>query len=256
MEYKKKRLNLRLSIVSICFIAVLAQAESESVRFVCDAGSVIQDLKLQATTSKYRLIVIPSIIALTLYAHQKKVFEMIETQPVAFALLAYFLGNCIIDSISKYRQIDQALHFFLFAQKMNRYMLCMFAIKNTMKKLNTFKNECFDEQLFLTTIVNNTQHSLQELENFNDGLMQSSMQAVSKLCLDINVAAMDEKFYRLVKEQISLEQILLLCKNDFNLHQALQAFYQNPENEFESIMKKVCFLFQKHFKIFYENKIL
>lgn len=253
MEFKKNRFCLNLPAISLCLFAVIVHAKSENMTFVYNAGLVVKDLRLQAITSKCRLIVIPSLIALTLYCNQKKMFEIIETYPVIFCLLSYFLGNCVIDSVLKYRQIDQTVEFFLFSQTMSRYMLCIFALKNTMKKLDTFKKNSFNEQDFLAKIIEHTGYSMQELEILSTELLRSSIQGIYKLCIDVNAADMEEKFYTVLKEQITLEQMLLLCKNDSAAYCELLKFHENPEQKFDEVMKNLCLLIRKHFNFFMKN---
>ncbi|MBP6892483.1 hypothetical protein KBB68_02785, partial [Candidatus Babeliales bacterium] len=229
-------------------------SNQENIPLVYNIVPVVEELRLQGMISKCRLIVIPIIIVLTLYCNQKKIVQMIEKDPFPFALLAYFLGNCVIDSIAKYRQIDQTLEFFLFAQMMSRYMLCLFAIKNTMKKITFTKSCFFDEQNFLTKVIESTGYSIEELEIFSAELLGSSINSINKLCIDINTTDIEEKMYLVFKEQISLEQILLLCKNDADIYTALMKFHKNPEQEFENILKTLCVLIRGHFNYFMKNR--
>lgn len=254
MKYKKNRLSLGLCFVGTLLCATFMRSNQESIPLVYNIVPVVKDLRLQGMISKCRLIVIPSIIALTLYCNQKKIVQMIEKDTIPFALLAYFLGNCVIDSIAKYRQIDQALEFFLFAQMMSRYMLCVFAIKNTMKKVMSTKGRSFDEHDFLTQVIECTGYSIEELEVFSTELLGSSINSINKLCIDINTTDIEEKIYLVFKEQISLEQILLLCKNDVDVYAALMKFHENPEQEFAEVMKTLCFLIRGHFNYFMKNR--
>ena len=254
VEYKKNRLCFGLWFIGFFLFVVTAQAESENSSLGYNVVPILKDLQLQAIISKCRLVVIPSIIALTLYCNQKKIVEMIQISPITFALLAYFLGNCVIDSIAKYRQIDQTLEFFLFAQMMIRYMLCIFALKNTMKKLMLIKTGFFNEEDFFKKVAVCIGHSVEDLETFSIELLNSSINSVSKLNIDINAADIEEKMYFLLKEQISLEQILLLCKDDSVVYAELMKFHENPEEEFESVMKTLCFLIRGHFNYFMKNR--
>jgi hypothetical protein len=253
VEYKKNRLCFVL--LNVCFLlcAIQIYAKPEDISLIYSAVPVAKDLQWQAKISKYRLIVIPGIVAFTLCCNQKKIFQMIESSPVSFALLAYLLGNFVIDSVTKYQQIDYALNFFLFAQKISHYTLCLFAIKNTMKKMTLHNSESFNEQRFLSLIYENSGYSLEELEVYSIDLLNSSLYVVDKLCIDTNPISFEEKVYILRKEQISLEQILLLCTSDLVIHELLVKFHKNPESEFELVMKKICFLIRKHFNSFMKN---
>ncbi|MBP6892609.1 hypothetical protein KBB68_03445, partial [Candidatus Babeliales bacterium] len=114
MNYKKNRFSFDLCLMGLLLVVTYVQSNQENIPLVYNIVPVVEELRLQGMISKCRLIVIPSIIVLTLYCNQKKIVQMIEKDPFPFVLLAYFLGNCVIDSIAKYRQIDQTLEFFLF----------------------------------------------------------------------------------------------------------------------------------------------
>lgn len=239
-----------LILLIVSFWSMQMHTKSEHIPFIYQTVPILKDLRLQAITSKCRLVIIPSIIAVTLCCNQKKILEMMQARPVTFALLAYFLGNCVIDSIAKYRQIDQTLDYFVFAQTMNRYMLCVFAVKNTMKKLSMTKTGLFNEQDFLTKVMQNTGYSMHELEIFSEELLQSSIYAINRLCMDINTTDLEGKFYTVLKEEVTLEQMLLFCKNDNVVYVELMKFHENPEQKFDEVMTSLCVLIRKHFNFF------
>ncbi len=250
MKYKKNQLSISLSLVGFLLCAIQAGAQSEHVPLVYAAVPAIKNLQLQIKFSKYRLVLIPSIVAFTICFNQKKALELIESSPIVFAILVYFSGSFTIDSMVKLRQIDQALEFFLFAQKMSRYLHCIFAIKNTMQKMATCKGDIFNEQHFSMLVHEGSGYSLEELEAYSIDLLSSGIYSINKLCVNINLKDVEEKTYLLCKEQISLEQILLLCKSDLIVHELLLKFYENPEQQFEAVMKKMCFLIRGHFNCF------
>jgi hypothetical protein len=248
MEYQKKRLRYGLSINALVLFSFNLFCKDETMPCVYNFDPVVKNLRMQKIVSLSRLLVIPAIVAITLYFNKNKVIENIENHPIPFAFASYFLGNCLIDSISKYSQIDQTLEFFLFSQTMSRYLLCILAIKNSMKRFDAIKVIKFDEQKFFSIVANSTGHTVQELEILTEQLLNSSIHSMDNLCIE-------EKLYCMCKEQITIEQMLLVCKDDTLIYQELVKFYENPEKEYESILVKMCILISQHFNYFIKKKL-
>lgn len=229
--------------------------EKPIIPFVYNTIPVVQDLQLQKYISTCRLIMMPTILAISLYFNKLTLAESISKHPLVFLAISYLAGNYLIDSVSKYRQLNQTLQFFIFSQTMSRYMLCLLAVKNTMKHISEKQNLYFNEQEFTDLIIKNTGHSLEELELFTFELLNSSIHAVQNLCIDINTTDMEEKIYYLFKEQMSLEQMLLLCQKYPVLYKELFEFYQTPDQKYHQTLQKLCFLIQTHFNHFIKKKL-
>ncbi|MCX5924511.1 MAG: hypothetical protein NTZ68_03755 [Candidatus Dependentiae bacterium] len=217
---------------------------------VYNFSPVVNDLQLQQWLSKSRLVIIPTIIAIALYVKKESMVDMIADYPLTFLATTCFTCNYLIDTFSKYRQINQTLNCFLFSQSMSRYMLCAMAIRNTMKEQREIKHISFDEHDFFKTIATETGHSFQELESFTFELINSSLHSISSLCIDINKTDIEEKIYFLFKDKISIEQMLLLSKNDKKMHSELLKFYNNPEQQYSHITTTLCALLKKHLSCF------
>ena len=254
MKLQKHRSSFRLCLALIFLGQMQLCNHQEMVPLVYNIVPVVKDLRLQKWISQCRCIIIPVIVAATLYFNKEKVVENIVQHPMPFALISYFLGNCIIDSVSKYRQINQTLDFFLFSQAMSRYMLCMLAIKNTMLRLKVTKGIDFNEQDFDAIIIKNTGYSIAELETFTFELLSSSIHSINNLCIDMNTIDIEEKIYFLFKEQIALEQMLVVCKDDAMIYAELTKFHDHPEEEYEFVIKKFCALVHQHFNYFIQKK--
>ncbi|MFA5998501.1 MAG: hypothetical protein WC747_00575 [Candidatus Babeliales bacterium] len=220
------------------------------VPYVYNFSPVVNDLQIQQWLSKSRLIMIPTIVAIALYVKKESIANMIADYPLTFLATSCFACNYLIDTISKYRQINQTLNYFLFSQSMSRYMLCAMAIKNTMKQQCEIKNISFDEDDFFKAIQAETGHSFQELESFTFELINSSLHSISNLCIDMHKTDIEEKIYFLFKDKISIEQMLFLSKNDKKLHSELLKFYNNPEQQYQHITTTLCTLLKKHLNCF------
>lgn len=257
MKHIKNRLcyglfiNLILAVTNNVFGQQQEQHESHMHYIV----PIAKNLRMQKLLSVCRVIVIPAIIAVTLYCNRQGVVESVVKYPLPFALTSYFLGNSIIDSISKYRQIRQALEFFEFSQTMNRYLLCMQAIKNSMKRLYISKNIVFDEQEFFVKVQKYAGHTFEELEIFVQQVLSSSVQSINRLCIDMNISENEEKICFVCKDQITVEQMLLVCKDDVLIYSKLLKFFKYPEQEYESLIQSICILMQQHFEYFVKKKL-
>jgi hypothetical protein len=201
---------------------------------------IVSDLKAQRWISQSRLLLVPGIFTTALCCSHKKLIEFVQNHPIPFLMLAYLFCNYAIDSFSTYRQIDQALSCFLCSQNMNRYLLSIIAVKNLMQELLAADHQEFDQEHFHDLIAKNTGYTLSGLEKFVSELMQSSVHTINHLCVNIDTAVVEQKMYDLLKERVSIEQMLFVCKNDVMVYPQLCKFCQNPPLEYESTVVKLC----------------
>ncbi len=222
----------------------------ESVSIIYSFSHVIHDLELRQKLSKSRLIILPTIIATTLYLNRHSISHSIADSPVPFLAASCFLCNYLIDTVSRYRKINQTLDFLIFSQTMSHYMLCALTIKNTMNQQKETKHINFSDEDFFRDIATQTGHSLEELEQLTLTLISSGLHSINNLCTDIKTTDLGENIYFLFKEKVSIGQMLVLSKNDKELCQALSKFYTNPEKEYPNMITTLCTLLRKHLRYF------
>ncbi|HSW75936.1 MAG TPA: hypothetical protein VLG50_02760 [Candidatus Saccharimonadales bacterium] len=247
--------NRMVSIFLLCIIHTnLSESQqphkNNVIPPVYNYSPVVTTLKLQQSLFASKLIIIPIILSIALCAQKRNIFQMITHYPFTFLALSFFTCNYFIDTICKYQQINQALNFFIFSQNINCYILSIMAIKNTMKHIHEIDQTLFDEDEFFYTIKQNTGHSFHELEIFTFELINSSLHSINNLCLDINKIDMGEKIYLLFKDKISIEHVLLLSKNNQELHADLLQFSNNPHQEYKQLTTKICTLLKRHINSF------
>jgi len=216
---------------------------------------MIHDLELQQKTSLCRLGLLPAILIVVAYFQSSNIKEMISTHPVPFVAVSYLLGNFFIDTLSKYRKIHDTLQLLLFSQTMNRYMLSALAIKNTMQHLYATKNEQFDEELFFHKLTVHTGYSFAELEKFTSEIIHNCLLFVHDLCLNPYIENINEQIYVLMKNKITMDQILLVSSSDQELYYHLQQFNQNPEKNYEFILEKLGILIKNHLDCFIKKNL-
>lgn len=247
---KFKNIFLLQSLLITFMLTVCAEPEKPILPFIYNIIPIVKDLKNQKWISQCRLAIIPTILGIALCCNHKNLIQNIQEHPISFLAASYFLSNYLIDTWSKYQQLNQSLQLFLFSQTMSRYMLCLLATKNTMNNLCLTKNTIFDEQDFSNTIIKQTGHSLEELELFTFELLNNSISCMNNACIDINSTNLEEKIYYLFKDQTSLEQMLLICKDDAILYEKLIHFYENPEENYKETLQQLCNLIRSHFNCF------
>lgn len=254
MEYKKNRLKYHLCFFFV-LIGAIIKSDQGIVPFVYNIVPVIKDLKFQQWISQSRLMVMPAMLSITLYCCKNHLAQYIADYPIPFLAFSFLIGNFLTDSVFKYRQINQAVQFFLFSQAMSRYLLCMIAVKNRMQQVSILKEANFNEQEFLRLIVQSTGHTIEELELFIFELLNSSMNSINHLCVNVNTTDIEEKIYFLFKEKITIEQMLLACKNDEAVYEKLLEFHKDPEQNYENIMQTLCLLVHTQFNYLIKKKL-
>lgn len=255
MFQSKNRLLFTLLLNCLLFAHTPVQTKTPIATSTYNVIPTLNDINLQKRLSLYRILIIPTIIAATLYFNKENFIRNITEYPIHFLAISYLIGNYVIDTFSKYRQLNQSLQFFIFSQTMSRYMLCIHAILNTMKQLSIAKNDSFNQQAFLATIIQSTGHSLDDLERFNCELLNSSATSIHNVCIDISPSYLEEKTYILFKEKITIERMIVMSKNDPILYPILVQFYSDPEKEYESIILTLCKAIQSHFNYFMKKKL-
>lgn len=255
MFQSKNRLGFTLLLSCLLCTHVTIKTKSTTTPSTYNITPTLHDINLQKKLSQYRILIIPTIIALTLYFNKENLIRNITEYPVHCLAISYLIGNYVIDTFSKYRQLNQSLQFFIFSQTMTRYMLCIHAILNSMKQLYTSKNDSFNEQAFLETITHYTGHSLDDLERFNCELLNSSTDSIHNACINISPPNLEEKTYMLFKEKITIEQMLIISKDDPIFYPILVQFYSDPEKNYESIIITLCKAIQSHFNYFMKKNL-
>lgn len=254
MEYTKNRLKYHLLFFFLCIVTVI-KAEKDIIPFVYNVVPVIKDVKFQQWVAQSRLIIMPVMLGITLYCCKNHLMEYVTDYPIPFLAFSFLIGNFLTDSVFKYRQINQAVQFFLFSQAMSRHLLCMIAVKNKMQRISLIKGTNFNEQEYLRFIMEKTGHTIEELELLIFELLNSSMNSINHLCVNVNTTDIEEKIYFLFKEQITIEQMLLVCKNDENIYDQLFEFHNDPEQNYEYIMETLCVLIHAQFNSFMKKKL-
>ena len=255
MKYVKTGYKIAL-FISFIFFDELCYLKAEAENVVCayQIEPIAKNLQIQAKIAKCRLFSIPTVIALSLSLNHSYFMQKIYDHPVWFLLGSYLFVNYMIDSFVKYREMNQTIQFFLFSQTLSRYLLCIFAVKNTMKRLRVTKGIDFNEQEFMAMVAKNTGYTIAELETFTFQLLNSSIDSFSAVCIGANCTEIEEKIYFALKDQVTLEQMLLVCKNDAMIYQKLLSFYENPEKNYQLIMKNLCTLIHDYFNNLIKKK--
>lgn len=220
------------------------------IPLIYNLSPVVDDLQLQKNLSECRLFFLPVLLGITSCLHYQNIKSLITDYPISFVMLSLFSGNYFLDTISRYRQIKQTLHFFLFSQAMARYILSTLAVKNHLKKVYEKRHQSFDELYFEELFLQNTGQTIEELEKFTFELINTSITAINNLCIDINTTGIEEKIYFLFKEKITLEQMLMIAQKDKTLYEALITFYNDPNINQEAFLKKIAKLIQKQLDCF------
>lgn len=248
MQLAKERFSYGLIFFFSLDWGLIILSKQNIVPFVYQTGSITHDLMLRRQVSQARIAVTAIVSAAIMCCGYKKIINSITQHPIFLLLLAFF-GNYCIDLASYYQRIDSVLDFFSFSQQMNCYMLCLVAIKNAMPPSKSI------EQDFLARIQNNAGYTLQELEQFVFIVLHSSIEAVNNLCMDVGTIDIEEKIYELLKEQVTIDQMLLVCQQDEPLRDQLEVFSQNPEKEYAITVDMICLLIKGRLNLFMQKNI-
>ncbi len=216
---------------------------------------MIHDLELQQKTSLYRLGLLPAILIVVAYFQSSNIQEMIYAHPIPFTAMSYLLGNFFIDTFSKYKKIHETLQLLLFSQTMNRYMLSALAIKNNMQDIYAGTQEPFSEELFFQKLKIYTGYNFEELEQFTAEIIHNCLLFVHDLCLNPYIENINEQIYGLMKNKVTLDQILLVSSSDHELYYHLQQFNQHPEKNYEIVLEKLGLLIKNHINCFIKKNL-
>ncbi len=211
---------------------------------------IYKKMELHDLLSKYRFTLTSLGVATILYFHGEALFKSVKNNPVPCFLAGYFFWNYMIDVIIKNCQIDQTKKIFLLSRAMSRNLLCIFAVRNTMRKLCVDQNKCFSEQVFLDMIIQATGRSIEELESFTFELLKMSINEMSFLQSEIHPSDIEEKIYLLCKDCITIKEMIVACKNDKDIYSLLIKFSLDPEKFYEKTMYQLCYIFSKKFSYF------
>jgi len=134
-------------------------------------------------------------------------------------------------------------------------MLCAFAIKNNI--LQQYKNHSqpFNEQQFFQKITLHAGYTVEELEFFTTELTAQCLNSVNDITLSIHQDSIDDHMYYLLKDKITIEQILAASKHDPILYQALLKYLQNPEEQYESILETIGLLIKDQINSFMKKNL-
>ena len=249
MRYKNAYAYIFL-LTTFISLRSTSNQEKETASMTYTFAHVIHDLQLKKTLSQTRLLILPSVIGLTLYFNKEHIIRNATESPIPVLAASFFLCNYMIDIYSRYKKINRTVDFFIFAQQISMYMLCIVTIKNTMldRQKTTYKN--FNEEEFYSLISTQTGYSFQHLEQITLALMNSCAQHITTVCSDINTTDLSEQVYLLCKDKITIQQLLILTKNDLCLHKALSTFLSNPEEEYSKLLNFLCSRLKKQIHYF------
>lgn len=248
---------MKYSMIFITLLLSTIPSSSNSAPLSTNIATIpmIHDLQQQQKTSLYRLALLPTILIVVAYFQSSNIQEMIYQHPVPFIAASYLLGNFLIDTFSKHKKINDTLQLLLFAQTMNHYMLSALAIKNSMQNIYITKNKSFNEELFFHNLTKHTGYSFEELEQFVSEIIHNCLLFVHDLCINPYIENIHAHIYDLMKNKITIDQVLLLANNDKELYALLQQFNQNPEKNYELAVEKLGFLIKKHFDYFIKKNL-
>lgn len=246
-----------LLIVALYFTThnIITEHQAPLIDSTHNALPLISDLKTAKTTSLCRLALLPSLLIIVAYMHQGTIARTIYNNPVSFLAMSYLLGNYLIDTVAKYQRINHTLRFLLLSHTMNRYMLCAFAIKNNF--LQQHKSNCvqFNEQQFFEKIIVHTGYTIEELEIFTTELIHQSLSAIHDISLNKYQDQTNDHLYFLLKDKITIEQIMTTSKQDPILYQALLNYTKNPETEHESVLEAIGMLMKQQINSFIKKNL-
>lgn len=259
----KQTKTLLMLILYFTTYNITTEHQTPPIHAIHNVLPMISDLEIAQKVSLCRLALFPSLLALVAYMHKNAITSTIYDNPLSFLAISYLLGNYLIDTAAKYQKINQTLRFLLLFHTMNRYMLCAFAIKNNIlqryknhpQQLGLIELNLFDEHQFFQKITAHTGYTLEELEFFTTELIHQSMCTINDISLSNYQDRADDHMYFLLKDKITLEQVMAASKHDPTLYPALIKYMQNPEAEYESILETIGLLIKQQINSFIKKNL-
>lgn len=246
-----------LLIFILCFATdkIYSQHQSAVQHIPHNVLPIISDLKTVKTVSLCRLVLLSALIGVIGSMHKDIIFKGVYHNPFSFLAVSYLLGNYLIDTVAKYKKVNKTLTFLLMSQTINRYLLAAFAVKNNIAQQEKSSLNSFDETQFFEKITRYAGYSLEELEFFTTELIHQSTCAINDLTMDNYQDASNDHMYDLLKEKITVQQIIAASKQDPVLYQALLKYIQNPKEEHESIIETIGLLIKEQMNSFIKKNL-
>jgi hypothetical protein len=199
---------------------------------------VFTDFESIKTKSFYRVILLPSLLGITTYIHKNKLQETIKNYPVTSCLFLYMIGNYLIDSFYEYKKINSILNILQSSEKINGYLLCAMMLKKD-TYLSKNNQNIIENQVISEKIHKYSGFYINEIEEITAQFNKKALEYLNKF----DVIHFDFQFTDLeniiVKENITIDQIMPLFQTDPELYTELLALQKDENADIDKILQKI-----------------
>lgn len=213
---------------------------------------IISDLQTAKKVSWCRMTLVPALIAFVAYTHKDSITHTISHNPGYFLAASYLVGNYIIDTCAQYHKINKSLDMLMTSQIMHHYVLCLHAIKQSLDQNSLLSKRT---ESFFETIKNATGYTIEELEFFSTKLVQQCRCTINELGIDEDHSNQQDQIYYLLKDKITIQQILAASEYDKILHAALVTYEKNPEEAYNATIQLICKLIKTEINSFIKKNL-
>ncbi|MBI2344500.1 hypothetical protein HYV10_00310 [Candidatus Dependentiae bacterium] len=198
--------------------------------------------------SLFRIILLPSLFAITAYINTNKLMETLYSYPVTSCLLLYTIGQCVMDNYHQYKKINAMLDILRSSEKINRYLLCALLLKNSKQQFKN--NPQVIDKIISEKIHEHSGFHIIEIEEFITNMHKKALAYLNKFDAIHFDFQLNDLTSFLLKEDFTLQEIIYLFKTDPEIYKELLLLQQNENLDISAILQKLGF------KIKYEIQIL
>ncbi len=223
--------KLKYIIISILILNLFNhQTHTEFIAFT--------DFESIKTKSFYRVMLLPSLLAITTLIHKNKLQETVKSYPLTSCLLCYIIGNCLLDSFYEYKKINSILNILQSSEKINGYLLCAIMLR---KNKYLFKNnpDILTNQIISEKIHEYSGFSINEIEEITTQFNKKALEYLNKfdvIHFDFQLSDLENI---IGKENITIDQIIPLFQADSELYQELLVLQKDEDADIDKILQKI-----------------
>jgi len=200
-------------------------------------ADVIKFTNFEAIEKKslYRVILLPTVLALTAYLNKDSFIKKIVHYPSSTCLLSYVVGSILLDNYYQYKKINEILDILKRSEKINHYLLCAILLKN---KSLLFKNNHPDINQFIDQkIYEYSGFNIIEIEEFTSHINKKALDYLNKFDAIHFDFQLNNLANILLKENFSLDEVICLFKNEPDICNELLCLQNNQTANIEKTIQ-------------------
>ncbi|MBP9765386.1 hypothetical protein KBD08_03560 [Candidatus Babeliales bacterium] len=222
-------MKLHLILISTLVLTCSSTLFSKNERFSCSPLAI--DIAEQQQVAHWRIALLTTLMSTVGYVHKDNIVAFIQHHPLWFTLIGYVAGNYLIDTYGQYTKCKNIVCILNASHFINHYMLCIFAIKNSLKN----KSTTFNEQDFLQTFTTATGYDFSIIDKTCSEFLQNSMHIIETF--KPQVYNMHEQMYWTVQDTITIESLMNTVQKNHFLYTTLKKCEENIQEHNQDALK-------------------